>query len=102
MNEYSAIARRIKRIHGRVSYAFHCPGCKCGHMVITERGSRPGPQWTFNGDQMKPTFKPSIKVTGGNAAGVTICHSYVTDGMIEFLSDCTHELVGQTVKLEPL
>jgi hypothetical protein len=29
----------------------------------------------------------------------TICHSYVTDGKIQFLNDCTHELAGQTVDL---
>lgn len=28
-----------------------------------------------------------------------VCHSYVTDGKIRFLGDCTHKLVGQTVEL---
>ena len=27
------------------------------------------------------------------------CHSFVTDGRIQFLSDCTHALAGQTVDL---
>ena len=26
-------------------------------------------------------------------------HSYVTDGRIQYLSDCTHPLAGQTVDL---
>jgi hypothetical protein len=30
----------------------------------------------------------------------TVCHSYVTDGKIRFLDDCTHELAGKTVELE--
>jgi hypothetical protein len=29
----------------------------------------------------------------------SICHSFVRDGRIEFLSDCTHRLAGQTVDL---
>ncbi|MGC4033677.1 MAG: hypothetical protein QM754_18485 [Tepidisphaeraceae bacterium] len=29
------------------------------------------------------------------------CHSFVRDGQIEFLGDCTHELAGKTVPLEP-
>lgn len=31
----------------------------------------------------------------------SICHSFVTDGNIQFLSDCTHSLAGQTVPLKP-
>jgi hypothetical protein len=27
------------------------------------------------------------------------CHSYVTNGRIQFLSDCHHSLAGQTVEL---
>ena len=28
-----------------------------------------------------------------------VCHTFVTDGRIQFLSDCTHALAGQTVDL---
>jgi len=30
------------------------------------------------------------------------CHSFVKDGHIEFLSDCTHDKAGQTVPLPDL
>ena len=30
------------------------------------------------------------------------CHSFVTDGRIQFLSDSTHVLAGQTVDLPPI
>ena len=49
----------------------------------------------FNGDTEKPTLSPSLLVTGGGNR----CHSYVRDGMIRFLGDCTHPLAGQTVEL---
>jgi len=29
----------------------------------------------------------------------SICHSFVTDGQIQFLGDCTHKLAGRTVPL---
>jgi hypothetical protein len=29
----------------------------------------------------------------------SVCHSFVTDGRIQFLGDCTHALAGQTVDL---
>lgn len=63
--------------------------------------------WTFNGDYERPTFKPSILVKGtdwdgkvpGQGITRTVCHSFVTDGRIQFLGDCTHSLAGQTVDL---
>ena len=65
-----------------------CPGCNSGHLFDK--------RWEFNGDDKKPTFKPSMLV---NANLPNRCHSYVTDGKIQFLSDCDHHLKGQTVDL---
>lgn len=108
---------RIKK-HGD-RFDFVCPGCGDTHSV--------GPTWTFNGDLERPTFSPSLLVRSGHfvpshkpddncwctynaeqkAKGETdeapfscgICHSFIRDGRIEFLSDCTHKLAGQTVDL---
>jgi hypothetical protein len=96
-----------------------CPGCKESHVVPVE-----GPKaWGFNGNLEAPTLTPSILVTSGhflsehkegdncwctyNAKNkdnhspfkCTRCHSFVTDGKIQFLSDSTHSLAGQTVDL---
>lgn len=30
-----------------------------------------------------------------------VCHSFVVDGSIQFLADCTHALAGQTVPIPP-
>ena len=74
-----------------VGWMVFCPACKCGHLFDK--------RWTFNGDIFKPTFTPSMLVDRG--VNLPRCHSYVTDGKIQFLSDCTHELAGKTVPLEP-
>lgn len=80
------------------SYTFYCPGCKNHHIYyVTRSTARGGPTWEFNGDMEKPTFTPSLLydagVLGPNSPR---CHLYLKDGMLEFLSDSTHELAGKT------
>lgn len=56
----------------------------------------------YNGRPAAPTFEPSIRVfepAGPGGPERTICHSFVRSGQIQFLSDCEHELAGQTVPL---
>jgi hypothetical protein len=80
----------LNRPDGRFgSHAIYCPGCKCYH-AFDER-------WAFNGDFEKPTFAPSMLVNQHRPE--SRCHSFVTDGKIQFLSDSYHELAGQTVEL---
>ena len=51
--------------------------------------------WTWNGSTESPTIKPSIRTRGGDF----LCHSWVSDGKVQFLGDCTHDLKNQTVDL---
>ena len=93
---------------------FECPGCEMSHMIYVDAASRPN--WTWNGSMDRPTFQPSILVTGVQRLTEDEyqnylktqqlpepkplrCHSFVTDGRIQFLSDCTHAMAGQTVDL---
>jgi len=103
---------------------FWCPGCNEAHQI--KHGEGAGPRWGWNGSADKPTFTPSVRVTGGHycpgfkpgdacwcthnaeevaegrePSGFTcgICHTFVTDGRIQFLGDCTHALAGQTVDM---
>jgi len=96
---------------------FFCPGCNCAHGPAVGKGE--GPRWAWNGDVDRPTFTPSIlvrwtlwepAVTSDNLEQFKeapweqhkvhhCCHSFVTDGKIAFLGDCTHALAGQTVDL---
>lgn len=83
-------------------HRFMCPGCKREHslpLVLTDPSNQ-GWAWTWNGSFDKPTILPSILVNlGGSNPEVPICHSFVIDGRIQFLSDSTHALSGQTVEL---
>jgi hypothetical protein len=99
---------------------FHCPGCDGSHAVLIDDGTH---GWKWNGDLNLPTFSPSVLVNASKftekgaadykawmVAGTpareepfesvpTVCHSYVRNGRIEFLNDCTHALAGKTVDL---
>ena len=75
-------------------YVFHCPGCKYSHpfeINCAERG------WTWNGSMDKPSFTPSLLCQAHDPD--FRCHSFVTDGNIQFLDDCHHDLRGQTVEI---
>ena len=84
---------------------FRCPGCARTHYI--QHGAEDGPNWSWNGNLEKPTFTPSVLVTypgkdaGQDGAPPAVCHSFVTDGRIQYLGDCTHVLAGQTVDLPP-
>jgi hypothetical protein len=90
---------KLKRVVDRDDQPFgwmiYCPACKMGHLFDD--------RWQFNGDMERPTFTPSMLSNGREDAvvneAVPRCHSYVTDGRIEFLADSTHALAGQTVPL---
>lgn len=80
----------------KIHYRIECPGCKTHHF-LDER-------WKFNGDYEKPTFSPSLDYNGGRYEDHEVyiklhCHSFIKDGKIRFLNDCSHELKGQTVDL---
>lgn len=74
---------------------FFCPGCKCGHFIISK-----GPKaWNvIDADTSTPSITPSI-LTGHDNFTKERCHSFITKGNIQFLDDCYHELKGQTVPL---
>lgn len=75
--------------HG--GYLIMCPACGYGHLFDQ--------RWTFNGDYERPTFQPSMLVNANSPQLGPRCHSFVTDGKIQFLSDCEHDMAGQTVDL---
>lgn len=73
---------------------FHCPGCGYGHVFEVECAYE---GWTWNGSLDAPTFRPSLLVAKDMPEAR--CHSFVTDGKIQFLDDCFHKLKGQTVEI---
>jgi hypothetical protein len=86
------IAMKLHRVDEH-TVAFHCPGCQCAHQVRVS--GREQPVWNWNGNTGLPTFAPSVRVRSDN----NCCHSFVVAGRIQFLTDSTHRLAGQTVAI---
>jgi hypothetical protein len=61
------------------------------------------PHWSWSGSFEKPTITPSVKITWDFGEPPNqihnCCHFNITDGIIEFCNDCTHELKGQKVPM---
>jgi hypothetical protein len=100
-----ALSSKLRSVQGG-HILFWCPGCDGAHMIrVREDGKHEGGAWGYNLDPERPTFTPSVLVrydgkdAGKEGAPPSVCHSFVTDGRIQFLSDCTHSLAGQTVDL---
>ncbi len=86
----------------------HMPGPIENRIIpVMIGGTRHGtPNWTWNGSVGSPTLKPSILTKGAGRKFLEtgeyvphVCHSWVNDGKVQFLSDCTHEFAGQTLDL---
>ena len=84
-----------------LGYSHYCPGCGHDHVYYTEKESQYHVLWTFvNGDLEKPTFKASMLVNPNNDPSYNRCHYFVTDGKIQYLNDCTHNMKGQTIEMK--
>lgn len=88
---------------------FDCQGCKSPHCVNLDERRAGLPVWKFNNDLDNPTIQPSYLSyvpkydNKGNKIGKdTICHFWLKDGKIEYLTDCKHELAGKTVEMKDI
>ncbi len=80
-------------------YKFYCPACKECHWVSVGPRSAWKIVWSFNGDVDRPTVNPSLLVTRNLPTGEQRCHSFIRDGHIQYLGDCTHAMKNQTVEI---
>lgn len=108
------MSRLVLEPEGRAH--FLCPGCGMEHVLrVSGEGA-----WNWNGSLDVPTLAPSILFQSGHFApghmgrcwcdwkrehpgeeafDCVRCHSFIRDGKIQFLADCTHALAGKTVDL---
>lgn len=112
----SALSKILRDAEGGLML-FMCPGCNQAHGI---RVAGDKPIWKWSGDVVRPTFSPSVlvsyyQITPEGCAMIArgdappdgerypgkdvVCHSFVKDGRIEYLGDCTHSLGGKTSDL---
>lgn len=102
MGNSSKALQPVKHAGELIGYALYCPGCDEIHVIRT--ASTPGENalvWSFNGDIEQPTFTPSLLNTreSDDKYQRHVCHCFIRGGRWEFLSDCTHQLAGQSLPL---
>lgn len=79
-------------------WMFHCPACNTLHRIQVDKNHKPC--WEWNRDVENPTVSPSILVRWSTMDKPNQkCHSFVKNGHIQFLGDCTHEYKNQTLEI---
>lgn len=101
-------AYALERSEGQIErgFTFYCPGCRERHQVRTQavagvrEDGRSWPVWSFNGDYEHPTFTPSLWLYADMPGGrETLCHLWITGGLLVYCQDSPHALAGQTVPM---
>ena len=87
------------RADGQVEGIAHwCPGCRDLHVIYTKH---PGKAvWMWDGNSGRPTVTPSVRVLSAHSG--TKCHYFLTDGVLHYLGDSTHDERGRQVPLPDL
>ncbi|MHB1323980.1 MAG: DUF6527 family protein [Coriobacteriia bacterium] len=80
----------------RPIWLFWCPACEMIHQ-LDER-------WTVGGTDEAPTVEGSYLQYGSkhDIKALPRCHLFIRDGQLQYLSDCSHALAGQTIPMPEL
>jgi Family of unknown function (DUF6527) len=93
------VARQTRNLDGRtgIRHYYWCPGCDALHGIAVRPHSQDnGAGWDFTGTLECPTYAPSQLSTHeiwkghGVPAEHFVCHTFIRNGMVEFLGDCSH------------
>ncbi len=69
-------------------------------LPVIRSGTREGTGcWTWNGSTDAPTLRPSVLTQYDGADLSWRCHSWINDGVAQFLADCSHDLMNTSVPL---
>lgn len=83
---------------GEPDFTFYCPACQCNHSLFINSGTT---RWVISGATNAPTVRPSLLIRyAGECGKEVVCHLFITDGKIEYLSDCNHSMGGKTVDMK--
>lgn len=91
--------------HVGEQFWFMCKGCGdiggSGIHYFTTKHSGPDkhPVWGFDRNELSPTFSPSLLYRWTENGVPKVCHLFLKNGVIEYLTDCTHAYKGKSVPL---
>jgi hypothetical protein len=85
---------------------FFCPGCREFHSIHTDKVNQDGVKHILTGTLERPTITPMIsrQIEKFNVSKHAHnydhrCNSFITDGNIRFLENCTHAFAGKVIEL---
>ena len=79
--------------------------CPCGgHTIPVSRERQHGSWHLLSTDLDYPTISPSVLATArDDELGINeVCHFFLENGVLRFLTDSTHELAGESYRLPRL
>jgi len=71
-----------------------CPACLDFH-IFDKR-------WKMTGTEESLTFDGSMLVQGNRHGEDFVCHSFLRDGVWDFLGDCTHDMKSKKIPMVDL
>lgn len=95
--------------HNDITYnvlVFVCPGCVVGsrpgydgvhRLPVNVKEDIDKASWDWDGNLEFPTLSPSILTTGPFR-----CHSYINQGVFDFLVDSEHQFSGRKIPIPDL
>lgn len=93
-------------IETQTGWMIRCQACQWHEFPKIGQSSA---NWSFNGDMERPTFSPSMNQMTNSPDSKyynpecesSRCHFILREGIIQYCDDCTHELRGQSLPLQP-
>ncbi len=99
MPAFISVSSILAKSNGKLF--FMCPACDAPHGINLEHIDQP--RWSWNADAIKPTFNPSLLVSYNQLVDGKevehVCHSFIRDGRIQYLGDCTHSFANVTIDI---
>lgn len=119
MSEKEVLSDFLVKRGGQIAH--YCPACDELHFFAVDEPFPSGARWSFDGNAKSPSFSPSMLIrtghyvqregwtnkpgdcaicdAGGDFGACGVCHYFLKNGRIEYLSDSTHKLAGMRVAL---
>lgn len=84
-----------------------CPACEELHALSCEKAPPNGQLFVWDGEINFPTFWPAMRIQIGpftrrDRKPDWVCHYFLRQGILTYLNDCTHPLVGEKRGLIPI
>ena len=100
---------RKDHFYGEEGHVAHlaalCPACGFEHAFRVDlegHGRHAHDVWEFDGNYENPTFSPSMLSNKDRTdQHKPLCHSFLREGVWQFLDDCTHDMAGSHVPMDP-